>query len=253
MNIALVRKNKCSLSPAERGYRYNSIFFYNSLQKFRNFFVNSNYIGEMENLRRLISEQVKRGELLDQSNLSWSEDTVFMDLTDQIYRLTCIHLDAGRRVTVRKEEISMQDRRKVKGDYIWLTVNPRDGDVDHFVGVCHNFAKLVVNQAIIYVFEQRGESVGDYHGVHMHALIKRAEKPYAMNKAIHRVFDPLCGSDQHIVITYVTLAQCRDKYRYMCGDKRDSKLSKVKNDPEFRAFYSLDPLYQLGDAHEITC
>jgi len=176
-----------------------------------------------------------------------------MDLVDQIYRVICLRSVVVDRLIQSEFRDGLTDHRKVKSDYIWLTVNPREGDVAKFVSTCHSFARLKPIFAMIYVFEQRGEDVGDYHGVHMHALIKRNDKPYNMLKAIYRVFDSWVGNRQHIVATWVTLEQCRDKYRYMCGDKRDSKLSKVQNDPQFRAVYSLDPLYQVGDAHEITC
>ena len=75
---------------------------------------------------------------------------------------------------------SIKDGRRSQNmkDYVFLTVNPPDQiDPFKFITAVQGFANLVVCEWAHYIFEQRGEEAGDYHGLHAHILFKRARRP----------------------------------------------------------------------------
>ena len=76
----------------------------------------------------------------------------------------------------------------------------------------------------------------------------RYRKPYEFLKEMHRIFDPMVGSQMHIKVKSCNqLKDVENYYRYMLGNKKDdNKLLKVKNDKVMRQKYGLDSLYSSG-------
>lgn len=145
------------------------------------------------------------------------------------------------------------DSRESKSRYVWITINPDPKKVDEdpklFFDVCERYAHLRIHEANIYVFEQRGEMINDYHGVHFHMLSYRKVKPYEFERETHRIFDDFVGDPKNshqINIQYITQPVCKDKFDYMSGKKKKEKLTKCENDQNFRIQYSLENIYSTG-------
>lgn len=143
----------------------------------------------------------------------------------------------------------------IKGDkrkdcqYVWLTVNPREQvDYAKFFSITKSFFQLKVVGAYQYCFEQRGTDMGDYKGMHLHALFKRNKPPSHVKKEIHRIFDSCVGEPtKHIRISMVDEDQLKKIDKYMSGDKADKdKLPKARNDKFFRQHYGLQDKYSGG-------
>lgn len=139
--------------------------------------------------------------------------------------------------------------------YVSLTVNPPpDVSPRSFISAVHNLFSSKVVEFGCYVFEQRGEEEGDYHGLHSHMFFKRGSKPCEVWKRIKSSFNDIVGEsnihNRHFINLRSTdvMNNERNYYtKYMDGKKKDqSKIAKVLNDTRMRSAYSLDKKYFKG-------
>lgn len=209
-------------------------------------------MSEIESKHKEISQKLwgNYGKYFD-GDYDYVNDSDFLDSIDRMYNLLEIMTSADHKVKMMKQihhNFVSHDGRKTKTDYIWLTVNPDPAKLDPqcFFNVTNGFSHLKPVGAIIYVFEQRGTVKDDYHGIHLHALIKRNGKPTLIENAIHSNFDRFVGNPldkHHIDIEYITLEECKSKFVYMKGQKKSAKMDKANNDPAFRTHYGLQTIY----------
>lgn len=146
------------------------------------------------------------------------------------------------------------DSRKSKGDYMWMTVNPRmDIALDIFKSSVDRAVSSYTLEKGNYVYEQRSEEKGIYNGFHVHMIAKRSKSPSVVEKEMRRYFKDVVGNDKHINISFVSESQMKVKMEYIKGNKKDqNKLSKCQNDVQFRLSYGLLDVYSFGGGL-ITC
>lgn len=216
----------------------------------------------MDNLHYYHSLGIKINDLIDEQRDCWTDDQTvdvdkFLEIQTQINKLAMIRInsiDRARGQIVYNELMASnynKDNRRSQDlkDYVMITVNPREG-IDPIVlrDKCILFQNLVISDWNLFCLEQRGETENSIHGVHAHILCHRDRKPYEFLKEMHRIFDPMVGSQMHIKVKSCNeLKDVENYYRYMLGSKKDgNKLLKLANDKVFRQKYGLESLYSSG-------
>jgi len=187
---------------------------------------------------------------LDEGSAFW-DNQEYAELFEERSRLNYLfqncHDEVDREVVKRafRAVIGHKDRRQSKSDWIFLTVNPKDGDYKNFVDSSNRFHNRAVVSNYNYCFEQRGEEEGDYHGFHLHSIFKRVGKPSHVERQIHEVFNRYVGDPElHIRIKYVSEEEIPKILEYIGGHKRDpEKQKKIDNDKLMRQEYGLKGLY----------
>lgn len=197
---------------------------------------------------RFVNDRLKEKELeLDDETAFW-EDEEYNDLFEERARLNDIFHSCKNEVdkevvkgSYRKDNKAYTD--KVMGKNMttikWITINPADGQEKQFIEKVHKFMKRSCMQGR-YVFEQRGEVEGDYHGLHVHALVQNY--PNLRRDTIVQ-FKKFCDK-AHIMIKPCTEEDVKRREVYMMGKKEGvQKQLKIINDPRMREHYALLPFY----------
>jgi len=138
--------------------------------------------------------------------------------------------------------VEMKKRDNQKGtmtDYVWITINPADGKEDEFIKYVKKFMTRPCMKGE-YTFEQRGEVEGDYHGIHIHALVRNYPN---LTRDCVRGFAKFCDRN-HIKVMKCVEEDIIKRQNYMKGIKKDgSKQEKCQNDLKMREYYKLDHFY----------
>lgn len=184
-----------------------------------------------------------------------------IDVVDKLYELATYRLESRSRAksqTLYLKELyrlnnapkAIEDqRRSKKGDYCLVTVNPPETLIyKDLVKSVDQFIKLKVVLWSQHVFEQRGDSEGDYHGFHTHIVFERNDKPSEVEKAIYRIFLPLVPDKNKVNIKWMASKDDVLKaMKYMAGNKASpEKAPMVANNANMRREYGLESVY-LGD------
>lgn len=144
------------------------------------------------------------------------------------------------------------DQRKDKGDYMWLTVNPKpEVSLEDLKKATEKASNSYVFDCGNYVFEQRSEEK-EWSGFHMHMIAKRNKSPSVVKSEMKRYFLKLVGNENALHITFVDDEVAADKLTYIKGKKKEEKMKKVLFDQLFRQHYNLKDLYDFR-AGPITC
>jgi len=138
---------------------------------------------------------------------------------------------------------------KYNTDYLFLTVNPRDG-----VGI--NELRLATEKAMkkswltkyIYVYEQRSK-IDDvaFYGQHMHCLFyRKGKKMNEIKREFASSFRKICDVDNPSVlnIKFCTDDDIKKRLTYILGTKNDpDKQLKQEQDKKWRKEYFLKDYY----------
>lgn len=138
------------------------------------------------------------------------------------------------------------DGRKSQTDYVFVTVNLQEDryPADKFFDLVSRYVKLVIVDSYRYVFEQRGETPTDFHGIHSHIFFKRQRKPSEVLKETKRFFTCCVGNPNAINVKYISKEDYDKVCNYIEGKKADpSKHLKQENDRLFRQTFGLDSIY----------
>lgn len=183
----------------------------------------------------------------------------FLELIDRNYQRIVNYFQAQNRADTMihyrgfmKERSFSQDARKSRGDWVFITLNPKEGIIDDidFVNLCHSAFNCKLWDKGWYSFEQRGVD-GDFKGWHCHALFHRNSSPSHITRELRRKFSHICITDKSIDVQYVMEDQVEKIKLYITGEKANkSKMPKVHNDHVWRKKLNLKDLYALG---ETTC
>lgn len=197
---------------------------------------------------RLINDRLNALQNELEDDTAFWENEEYSDLFEERTRLinifhTCKN-DVDREVV--KGSIRHQnkaDLAKSSGkDYTttnWITINPADGQEQLFIDKVKKFMGRPCMKGQ-YVFEQRGETDGDFHGLHIHALIENYPN---LKRDILTQFKKFADKN-HIKIMPCSLTDIEKRKVYMSGKKEGTeKQPKLLNDPLMRAYYSLDAIY----------
>lgn len=215
----------------------------------------------MENVENYIAIQYKLIGDLIKEQIQWGEEMenedVFNEIMDREKRISEIHamiLDAKERCIKQRmylqlmvnPQLQLEDGRKTKGDYLFITINPPD-QLPHsqLISATEQFCSLKVVKGYTYVFEQRGQVIDDYHGFHTHILIERNDKPSATEKELMRIFTPLVPNRPSINVRWLSSKDDVSKcLKYMSGQKDDpNKAPAVLNNTHMRTAYNLLAVY----------
>jgi len=139
----------------------------------------------------------------------------------------------------------------------WLTINPAPTvTLDEFKKITSKCFTKKWLQKFVYVYEQRGTTIDDIHGFHLHAIIyKPLTKKYSQFKSeITNTLSGLCDLSNINYFQFVGIydeTQLLIKYNYILGTKvstdHNRKDLKQKIDPFFREQNALSRYYNLGD------
>lgn len=201
---------------------------------------------------------LEKSDWFDSHMIVEDTDQELLALVDRNYEKIKIYFEARRFALQQREKrfaVSLlaksKDGRKVEGEWVWLTVNPSpDMPYEAFILACHNAFKCKLFSEGTYVFEQRGTQIGDYKGLHCHALLKRKHAPSHVTRELQRKFTSYVGNikdPHHFNLQYVESDVLPVLRSYMDGNKgTEEKLEKVKNDANFRKEYKLEESYACG-------
>lgn len=134
-------------------------------------------------------------------------------------------------------------------DYVFITYNPPEGiDMDMFKIYMMKVTNKIWVKGYLYVFEQRGEQEGDYHGIHCHMILHVKEgksKSHIHREIANTVKKILDVSNPHLLnIKMIGKSECDRKINYLIGFKADeAKHAKQTNDIYFRIAYNLEKYY----------
>lgn len=205
----------------------------------------------MKRWRQLTEDMLEYEKNADDTIAFW-EDEHYMDMFEERSRIVqLIHLahDEVKKMCIKsayKEELyGKKTEKEITYDWCFLTVNPReDVKPEQFIKSVSRFHNLSGIEQYKYAFEQRGEEVGDYKGLHIHSIFRRTVKPYRIKNNIERVFGSLVGNELHMKLKFVPEDQVEKIVGYISGIKKDSsKNLKVKNDVNMREKYGLKAIY----------
>lgn len=156
--------------------------------------------------------------------------------------------DDSNQVELIKSSI---DRNITKPPYILLTVNPRpDVELKEFKKQVEKFVGRKIIDMYAYVYEVRKE---DHSGLHTHVLLKYNCKPYDFKRCAKNTFKHICDISNPAVlnIRYVDADKLLQKYKYLCGDKKDDKKKGVQYSKDYRKQNCLADIYE--STPELPC
>lgn len=138
------------------------------------------------------------------------------------------------------------------GMFVFITVNPLDQYIDPkiLLNSAKNFMDGKYVEYGAYTIEQRSENQ-DYHGCHLHILLKRCRPPSVIRNAIKSNFLHLVGNNNAIkIMTKDAVEDCYGFWTYISGAKKNqAKHQKQAMDVEMRKKYGFQDLYTVGDCH----
>ena len=148
-----------------------------------------------------------------------------------------------KKMVKAEREVPKQDGRfKGKGEWVFLTVNPKpDIKYEDFFSTVHSYHKTAGISCCTYTFEQRDVDGDVFKGLHMHSIFKRTIKPYRIEKNIHSYFDKFTPTG--ICIKYVNETEVEKIENYIKGNKEASKMPKAIHDKKMREKYHHAPFY----------
>lgn len=194
---------------------------------------------------RQLNEQMKAYEDKADDEVAFWEDPDYNAMFEE--RADIVRVMSQGIYEVKKQAIKTAYSKQLYGvktkpiltGTMWVTINPADGQERQFIDRVHRFMRRSCMKGQ-YCFEQRGEVVGDYHGLHTHALVEYYPN---LKRDLIAQFSPFCDAN-HIKIMRCTEDDIERRVNYMTGTKASpEKQTKVLNDTNMRRFYELESVY----------
>lgn len=128
--------------------------------------------------------------------------------------------------------------------YVWLTINPRDDDLDALVDTVDRILRKKWLIKAQYQFEQRGKTKDDVHGFHVHMLITKpkTKRISEIKREILSTCKGICGGKlgKTCNIKFKTKHQGEGYIAYLLGQKKEAKMDSVEVDKWWRSQYGLE-------------
>lgn len=190
----------------------------------------------MENYKQIINRCLENGEL-----------GIALHYFDKLEE--CTNIRHQKLLNTLKKNCENREKDFDGKKYIYVTINPYPNIlIEDLINVVKRIIKKAWIDGYTYVYEQRGEVEGDYHGLHCHMIIKK--KYSKQESAIYREIQNTCKHicDYHnkccLNIQYVKNEIEKDKIiLYMDGIKDVDKQPKCENDIRMRFAYNLENKY----------
>lgn len=194
--------------------------------------------------KRIFEQGKKLSDYLSKADHTESEQTdMFVEL--DMYRQMLEQWEKAknnyhaRKLTHDITQLNLPVKDKLT-DYKFVTINPADGQEHDFIAKVHKFMGRQLMKGAEYVFEQRGEQDGDFHGLHVHFLCHSYPN---LKRDVLSAFKKFCDG-AHVCIRGCTGADLEKRRNYMRGIKQgDHKQPKVANDILMRDYYGLNAIY----------
>jgi len=190
----------------------------------------------MENYRKIIAECLERGEV--------SIALYYMEKLEECHRVTQQKILNTLKKNCEKSENSFDNKK-----YIYVTINPYPNIlIEDLKNVIKRLLRKTWIDGYVYVYEQRGEEEGDYHGLHCHMIIKKkySKQESAIYREIQSTCKHICDAQNNHCLNIQYVKSEADKDRiilYMDGIKDIEKSKKCENDVKMRIAYNLENKY----------
>lgn len=189
------------------------------------------------------------------------------DVSDEEYLKAQYHLlhEEQQYESDRLEKIVEEKGYKDKTPYTFITINPENQHIpiDEFQPIIDKIidkTSWINKSEYAYVFEQRGKTLADTHGLHCHMLVKTDDKP--PHEVIREIFNKI-GKLVNVEkikkdfkrfnykkgpVTFDLTKNPENRIKYMLDWKKDpDKHAKQIVDKEYRLKYGLDTIYYSGE------
>ena len=165
----------------------------------------------------------------------------------------------------RIEQACVEKGYKDKTDYTFITINPENqhipiDELKPQVEKIIEKTKWIRESEYAYVFEQRGKTLADTHGLHCHMLIKTNDKPaHEVKREIFNKLGNLVNVEKvkkdfkrfnykEGPVTFDATLNPMNRIKYMLDWKKDpDKHIKQVVDKEYREKYNIDKIYYHGE------
>jgi len=190
--------------------------------------------------------------------MDWIDENEIIEYhyTEEIYPQDYIDVHNLLYDRINREKYShlaVQESKRIKCDSIFLTINPNPHiTLTEFVGIMTKLMSKPWITEYLYVFEQRGEDLGECgKGYHFHAIIKKPPtKSYVhILKELASTANKVCDtSNYHFYnVKAISEEEKQRKIIYLTGAKADSsKHKKQEMDIPFRQRNKLLSFYNVG-------
>jgi len=165
----------------------------------------------------------------------------------------------------RLDNICKDKGYKDKTDYTFITINPENQNIpiDELqpqIDKIIDKTKWIRDSEYAYVFEQRGKTLADTHGLHCHMLIKTNDKPaHEVRREIFNKLGNLVNVEKvkkdfkrcnyrEGPVTFDPTLNPENRIKYMLDWKKNpDKHAKQIVDNEYRNKYKIDKIYYSGE------
>lgn len=124
-----------------------------------------------------------------------------------------------------------------------ITINPRkDVSLEELQKVVSKVVSKKTITHYAYVYEVRKED----EGLHCHILLKYADKPYNFKRGIKNTCKNICLADNPEILNFkfVTEDLIQQKFEYIEGHKKDSKMAGVNFTKQYRIQHNIESMYE---------
>lgn len=149
-----------------------------------------------------------------------------------------------------KDIIEKKEKKIIKTDYLFVTINPRPTvNIQDFKTVCNKAINKPWILRYLYVIEQRGENDEEVgKGFHAHFLIqKEPNKSFAHAKReFESTFRKFCDTQNYHTFNFACCIEndISKRQNYITGEKADpEKHLKQSFDKKFRTIYDIPSYY----------
>lgn len=165
----------------------------------------------------------------------------------------------------RLDNICKEKGYKDKTDYTFITINPENQNIpiDELqpqIDKIIDKTKWIRDSEYAYVFEQRGKTLADTHGLHCHMLIKTNDKPaHEVRREIFNKLGNLVNVEKvkkdfkrvnyrEGPVTFDPTLNPENRIKYMLDWKKcpDKHIKQIV-DNEYRTKYNIDKIYYSGE------
>ena len=158
-------------------------------------------------------------------------------------------------------EITTQIGENKTTEYIFITINPKKSiafeTFQEFIsGKKQNLLSKKWIKDYIYCYEQRSEIENDYHGYHLHMVLKRNNKKmFDIRKEFKSTLKSIMDVDNPHCLNFKNIkdeADLKRRLNYITNSKKDTeKHKKQYNDVFFRKQYDLKDHYKDNDHYNL--
>lgn len=128
--------------------------------------------------------------------------------------------------------------------YMFVTINLlEDIHIDTILRQCEKCVTKVWIRKFLYCIEQRGETIEDIHGLHVHMLLELfpGKRTGRCKGEIYNTFKHLVGN--RLCVNARFSMNCTNFVKYIFGEKSEDKMAKVLIDRKMRKKLGIENVY----------